>query len=216
MESPLKSRFYCIRVPLSTETEVHSILHYVDHINDKNDTTAVIGTMNKKEKKEKKDKIKKRKKTDAIVNPTMNTESEIVANTIQSLPRSMTRNILLAFTMPVYTDEKMYWLSSLSFPPLYDYIMNHELPSIESIRSIVYRAFQCGISISELAKDIIEICIQRGYNDHDIHYITSEFSKYEHMASQSKGTRILLYMEYMLHYIMILLPNKKEKSKLSK
>ena len=219
MESPLKSRFYCIRVPLSTETEVRSILNYIDQIDNKNEVqNENINT----EIQPKKSKIKKRKKKEKmdvemaeITEIPENNEAELI--TLPTIPSpNMTRNILLAFALPTYADENMYWLSSLSFPPIYEYIMNHELPSIESIRSVVYRAFQCGISISELAKDIIEICIRRRDNEDDIHQITAEFSKYEHMASQSKGTRILLYMEYMLHYIMIILPGKKEKSKLSK
>lgn len=207
MESPLKSRFYCIRVPLSTEAEIHSILNYIDGNDNKNKEE------DENNKKEKIKKIKKRKKKEKDEDEDgMIQEDKKDTESIQI----MTRNIFLAFTMPKYTDEKMYWLSSLSFPPLYDYITNNELPSIESIRTIIYRAFQCGISISELTKDIIEICIQRGDKENDIHHITAEFSKYEHMASQSKGTRILLYMEYMLHYIMIILPSKKEKSKLNK
>ena len=218
MESPLKSRFYCIRVPLSTEAEIHSILNYIDGDDKKNKG---------EEENNKKKKIKKRKKKgvkeggedgEGGEGGEDREENRVIPEDKRDTGsiQIMTRNIFLAFTMPKYTDEKMYWLSSLSFPPLYDFIMNRELPSIESIRTIIYRAFQCGITISELTKDIIEICMYRGDKENDIHHITAEFSKYEHMASQSKGTRILLYMEYMLHYIMIILPSKKEKSKLNK
>jgi DNA polymerase III delta prime subunit len=109
------------------------------------------------------------------------------------------RNLIKAITMPVTINEKNQWIYSLTYPPLNDFILTTSEFSIENIRSIVYKAFQADVSLCEFAYDIIKICSQRGDNVHDM---IKEFANYEHKASQSKGTRIIIYMEYMLYYAM--------------
>lgn len=165
LESPLRSRFYCIRFPLPTEDQVNEIMHYLDD------------TINNKSVKK---QIYK------------------------------THNIIKAITTPKNKDEHFYWVSSLTYPPLSDYILENKTVTIENIRAVVYKAFQAGVTLSEFAKDIIEICVKRGDGDNPnvIGSIIKEFATYEHMASQSKGTRILLYMEYMLHYVMTIVHNE--------
>jgi hypothetical protein len=121
-----------------------------------------------------------------------------------------TRNLLLAITMPNYENEQFRWMACTTFPPVCDYILNTTNPTIEGIRTIIHRAFQCGVTIAQLAYSIIETCIRRGDSEENIHKIVSEFAKYEHMSSQSKGTRTLLYMEYMLHFVMFMLPIKRK------
>lgn len=124
-----------------------------------------------------------------------------------------TRNIIKAFTIPKNKDENFYWMASLNYPPLSQYILTTSSTSvsIDNIRAIVYKAYQAGVSISEFAYDIIEICIKRGDHQDDIDSIIKKLTLYQHMSSQSKGTRILLYMEYMLHYVMTLVNVSKPK-----
>jgi len=122
-----------------------------------------------------------------------------------------TRNLILAMAVPLYDDEYKSWISSLTYPPLADFMLNTSLPTIESIRSVTYKAFQCGISLSALVIDIIEICKRRGDSEEDLFLITKEMAHYEHISFQSKGMRTLLYMEYMLHYAMLIVPNKKKR-----
>lgn len=123
----------------------------------------------------------------------------------------MTRNLVLAMALPQYLDEYKCWISSLTYPPLADFILNTSSPTIEEIRSIIYKAFQCGVSLSALAIDIIEVCKRRGHSEEDLFLITMEMAHYEHISFQSKGMRSLLYMEYMLHYVMLIVPNKKKR-----
>lgn len=167
LESPLRSRFYCIRFPLPSEEEVNAIMAYLDG--------AKPGTH-----------------------------------------RYQTRNLIKAIATPRNRDDRYYWVASLMYPPLSDYMLQNRTATIESIRAVVYKAFQAGVSLAEFAKDIIEVCLQRGDPPDWIHTVVQEFATYETMASQSKGTRILLYMEYMLHYVMTLVPRKKETSKVCK
>lgn len=164
LESPLRSRFYCIRFPLPSEMEVNQIIAYLDDV-----------------------------------------------QTLKHVYK--TRNIVKAMTIPKNKDEHYYWMTSLTYPPLSDYILNQKNITIDNIRAIVYKAFQAGVTLSDFAKDIIEVCLKRGDSQETLEVIVHEFATYETMASQSKGTRILLYMEYMLHYVMTLVPRKKEKSK---
>lgn len=118
-----------------------------------------------------------------------------------------TRNIMSAFIMPRATGASKStngWKYLLAFPPVGDYIISADTGSctIEGIRSIVYKAFQCGVSVSRFALDIIETLVKRGVSADMISRVVSEFARYEHMCSQSKGGCELLYMEYMLHYAM--------------
>ncbi len=120
------------------------------------------------------------------------------------------RNLILAIAMPNYEDNNLRWIASTPFPPVCDYILYTKTPTIEGVRAIIYKAFQCGVRISGLAISIIDACIYRGDTETNIHMITSEFARYEHMSSQSKGTRTLLYMEHMLHFVMLVLPEKRK------
>ena len=160
IEAPIRSRFYCIRVPLPKEEAISRIIMHLD-------------------------------------------------GKTENIP-VQTRNLMLALTMPQHTDPEMQWMACTPFPPVCDYILNTKTPTIEGIRAIIHRAFQCGITISGLAMSIIETCSRRGDSDTMIHAITSEFARCEHMSSQSKGMRSLLYMEYMLHLVMLVLPTKKK------
>lgn len=128
-------------------------------------------------------------------------------------PAAATRNLLLAIAVPPYADEYRAWMSSLTYPPLADFMLNTPASAltIEGIRSVIYKAFQCGVSLSALAMDIIETCKRRGDSDEDLFLITRELAHYEHTSFQSKGMRALLYMEYMLHYAVLIVPNKKKR-----
>lgn len=125
-----------------------------------------------------------------------------------------TRNIIRALVTPANQSESIMWISSLTFPPLNDFIINTKIVTIENVRAIVYKAFQCGIRVSEFAKDILQICIRRRDPDEILSQLLKEFTKYEHSAAQSKGTRTLLYMEYMLYYVMTMdIPKQKGRTK---
>lgn len=121
------------------------------------------------------------------------------------------RNLIHALVTPAYPDEYMRWLSCRVFPPIADFVLNTPSPTIEAVRAITYKAFQCGVSLAELAMDIIEACTRRGDSDEALFRITKELAHYEHMATQSKGMRTLLYMEYMVHYATVISPNKKKR-----
>lgn len=84
-------------------------------------------------------------------------------------------------------------------------------PTIDEVRAVTYRAFQCGVEVAEFARDILEACLLRGDGEEDLHQTASVFAHYEHLACQSKGKRTLLYMEYMLHYAAVIVPDKKTK-----
>jgi hypothetical protein len=124
---------------------------------------------------------------------------------------SPSQNLIRALVTPAYSDEYMLWLSCRVFPPLADFILNTPSPTIEAVRAITYKAFQCGISIAELAIDIIDACTRRGDSDEVLFRTTKELANYEHMATQSKGMRTLLYMEYMVHYATVIALSKKKR-----
>lgn len=122
-----------------------------------------------------------------------------------------TRNLVRALSTPSCTNNDLAWLSSIMFPPVGDYIVNTKEPSIDGIRAVIYKAYQCGISPSILASDIIDSCIKRGDSNTTVSMIVKELSSCEHMLAQSKGMRTLLYMEYMLHYVMVIVTQNKKK-----
>lgn len=125
-----------------------------------------------------------------------------------------TRNLVRAISIEPYDlegIEGMEWIAHLTFPPVGDYILGTKEPTVEGIRAVIYKAYQCGVSLPELASDILDSCCRRGDNDATIGRIARELGKCEHMAVQSKGMRTLLYMEYMLHYVMVIVPQIKKK-----
>lgn len=112
-----------------------------------------------------------------------------------------TRNIFQAFTGS----------AGFVFPPVRAFVLQPTVPTIEDVRAVTYKAFQCGVGVSEFAKDILEACMLRGDAEEDLHQMASMFAQDEHLSCQSKGMRTLLYMEYMLHYATVIVPDKKKR-----
>lgn len=117
-----------------------------------------------------------------------------------------TRNLMQAL---VLQEPREPWMLSMAFPPMAEYILSTTNTNIEDIRGITHKAYQCGVSIAGIARDIVEACTRRGDREQDLHALAAELSRCEHMATQSKGMRTLLYMEYMLHFAMM--TNKKDR-----